>query len=136
MHVPPAAPGFYPAVPPTSPNKIAFELTGMDAVGARGGTDGGWLWHGFLAPGNLTLLTSQWKTGKTTLASVLLARMGTGGTLGGLPVRSGRTVIVSEEHLSLWAMRQERLHMGSHVHLMSRPFGGRPTPAEWSALID
>ena len=26
-----------------------------------------WLWHGFVAPGNLTLPSSQWKAGKTTL---------------------------------------------------------------------
>jgi AAA domain len=35
-----------------------------------------WLWHGFLGPGKVTLLTSQWKSGKTTLVSLLLARMG------------------------------------------------------------
>ena len=34
-----------------------------------------WVWEGFVAQGNLTLLTSQWKAGKTTLASALLARM-------------------------------------------------------------
>ena len=33
-----------------------------------------WLWHGFAARGNVTLLTSQWKSGKTTLLSVLMAR--------------------------------------------------------------
>ena len=33
-----------------------------------------WLWRGYLAHGFLTLLTSQWKTGKTTLLAVLLAR--------------------------------------------------------------
>jgi AAA domain len=32
-----------------------------------------WLWHGYLAAGNVTLLTSQWKSGKTTLLAVLLA---------------------------------------------------------------
>jgi hypothetical protein len=26
-----------------------------------------WLWEGYLAPGALTLLTSLWKSGKTTL---------------------------------------------------------------------
>jgi len=50
----------------------------------------GWVWQGYLAPGSITLLTSQWKAGKTTLLSVLLARMGDGGTLAGLPVRKGR----------------------------------------------
>ena len=38
-----------------------------------------WLWHGYLARGAVTLLTSQWKTGKTTLLSVLLNKLGDGG---------------------------------------------------------
>ena len=44
-----------------------------------------WLWRGYLAPGNVTLLTSQWKSGKTTLLSVLLARRVAGGTLAARP---------------------------------------------------
>src|SRR6202007_2157095 len=44
-----------------------------------------WLWQGYLSPGKVTLLTSQWKSGKTTLVSLLLARMQQGGQLAGLP---------------------------------------------------
>ena len=43
-----------------------------------------WLWHGFLARANLTLLTGMWKSGKTTLLSLLLSRRKTGGSLAGL----------------------------------------------------
>ncbi len=43
-----------------------------------------WLWHGFVARGNVTLLTSLWKAGKTTLISLLLARRKAGGMLAGL----------------------------------------------------
>jgi hypothetical protein len=32
-----------------------------------------WIWHGFIARSNLTLLTGLWKSGKTTLLSMLLA---------------------------------------------------------------
>jgi hypothetical protein len=45
-----------------------------------------WLWHGYLAPAKVTLLSSQWKSGKITLVSVLLARLANGGQLAGLPV--------------------------------------------------
>ena len=45
-----------------------------------------WLWHGYLARGSITLLTSQWKSGKTTLLSILLGRLKTGGDLAGLRV--------------------------------------------------
>ena len=38
-----------------------------------------WLWPGFIARGNITLLTSLWKSGKTTLVSHLLARRKSGG---------------------------------------------------------
>jgi hypothetical protein len=62
-----------------------------------------WLWHGFVAPGNTTLLTSLWKAGKTTLVSMLLSRRKQAGTLAGLLVKPGRTVVVSEEPMSLWA---------------------------------
>ena len=48
-----------------------------------------WLWHGYLAAGNVTLLTSQWKSGKTTLMSVLQSRLKTGGLLAGRPLRPG-----------------------------------------------
>ena len=37
-----------------------------------------WIWHGYLARGATTLLTSQWKAGKTTLVSVLLKQMAAG----------------------------------------------------------
>src|SRR6267154_2518181 len=62
-----------------------------------------WLWQGYLARENITLLTSQWKTGKTTLLAALLAQLNTGGELGGLPVMPGRALIVSEEAPDLWA---------------------------------
>jgi hypothetical protein len=56
-----------------------------------------WLWHGYLGPGRVTVLTSQWKTGKTTLLSLLLARMLEGGELGGRAVAAGKALIISEE---------------------------------------
>ena len=95
-----------------------------------------WLWHGYLAPGNLTLLTSQWKAGKTTLVATLLARLVTGGTLAGLPVRAGRAVVVSEESLEHWQARAAGLHFGQAVGFLCRPFRGKPTPDDWERLID
>src|SRR5436305_12911962 len=65
-----------------------------------------WLWDGFLAPYRTTLLTSQWKTGKTTLVSVLLARRAAGGTLAGRAVKPGRTAVVSEEFHDPWQQRR------------------------------
>ena len=41
--------------------------------------------------------TSQWKAGKTTLATILIDRMRAGGELAGRAVAAGKAVIVSEE---------------------------------------
>jgi hypothetical protein len=95
-----------------------------------------WLWHGYLAAGAVTLLTSRWKAGKTTLLSVLLARLRAGGELAGLPVAAGRAVVVSEEPPALWAERGRRLGFGPHLGFLCRPFRGKPAAAEWEALLD
>jgi AAA domain len=95
-----------------------------------------WLWRGFLAPGQQTLLTSLWKSGKTTLLAILLSRMKDGGELLGLPLRPCRALVLSEENPALWGMRRQRLAFGDHVGLISQPFPGKPTDSDWQALID
>jgi hypothetical protein len=55
-----------------------------------------WLWHGLLAPGKMTLLTSLWKSGKTTLLAHLLARRRHGGDFLGSAVAPGSSLIISE----------------------------------------
>jgi hypothetical protein len=95
-----------------------------------------WLWQGYLLPGAVTLLTSLWKSGKSTLLSVLLARLKTGGMLAGLPVRPGRAVVVSEEPREVWWERGFDLTLDGHVHWFCRPFQGRPTAQQWLDLLD
>jgi hypothetical protein len=51
-----------------------------------------WLWHGYRGRGMVTLLTSQWKSVKTTLIAVLLVRLQHSGQLAGLDVAAGRSV--------------------------------------------
>jgi hypothetical protein len=95
-----------------------------------------WLWHGYLGAGKLTLLTSQWKSGKTTLVSILLARMARGGRLAGLPVSAGRALVVSEEGRTDWDRRCRTLKLGHHVGFFCRPFATRPTMPQWLGMID
>jgi hypothetical protein len=77
---------------PTVPASANFDYATTSDVCARARRQDAdrWLWHGYLAAGNVTLLVGQWKAGKTTLLSVLLARLGAGGTLAGRAVRPGR----------------------------------------------
>ena len=108
----------------------------LDGLRAAAGGRLNWLWRGYLAPGNVTLMTSQWKAGKTTLLAILLDRMRQGGELAGLPVRAGKAVVLSEESPALWTSRSERFDFGRHVCWICRPFRGKPTPAQWLGLID
>jgi hypothetical protein len=96
----------------------------------------GWLWHGYLAPGEVTLLTSQWKSGKSTLLAVLLAHLRAGGELAGLSLRAGKAIVVSEESPAMWYERSQSLSFGDHVCWFCRPFLGKPRPAEWLGLLD
>jgi hypothetical protein len=95
-----------------------------------------WLWQGYLAPGNVTLLTSQWKTGKTTLLALLLDRMKSGGTLAGLPVRAGKALVVTEESTAMWLERSRRFDFARNVCWLCRPFIGKPRESDWLALLD
>ena len=104
-----------------------------EAVAAESKT---WLWNGYLHPGDITLLTSQWKTGKTTLITGLLRNLGAGTPFLGRPTRPARVWVVSEESRSQWGERNRLMPVGTHVHLLARPFRGRPTPEDWDDLID
>ena len=95
-----------------------------------------WLWHGYLARGAVALLTSRWKAGKTTLLSVLLAKLAGGGDLAGERVAAGRAVGVSEEAPGLWVERGRRLGYGPSLRWLCRPFRRPPTPAQWGELIE
>ena len=88
---------------PTGPAACLPPLQwGMTSLRSGAGAGLRWLWHGYLAPGVVTLLSSQWKTGKTTLASVLLSRMKAGGVLAGRALAATRAVVISEEPAAQW----------------------------------
>ncbi len=95
-----------------------------------------WVWHGYLARHALTLLTGQWKIGKTTLLAALLARLGAGGVLAGRRVEPGRAVVITEEGASLWLKRLARHGIGEAASFAFRPFVRKPLPRQWQYLLD
>jgi len=115
---------------------VDFSAPSPDEFRPGAAADVDWLWAGYIAPRRVTLLTSLWKCGKTTLLSILIARMAAGGTLAGRAVRPRRVLVVSEEDQELWAPRCRLLGIGRHARFMCQPFLGRqPTLEEWWALI-
>lgn len=95
----------------------------------------GWIWQGLLAPGQITLMTGLWKTGKTTLLAHLLSRRHTGGSLLGLPVARGPTAVFTEESQAQWLERAGKLALGPDVCFFCRPFIGRPTCTQFDDMI-
>jgi hypothetical protein len=89
-----------------------------------------WIWEGVIAENAITLLSAPEKTGKSTLVSLLLDRRRQGGPLLGRTVRPGRTILCSEEHRLLWALRQPPLDFGPQLEYHN-PIGGNPTPRKW-----
>jgi hypothetical protein len=94
-----------------------------------------WLWDGYLARGTITLLTGNWKVGKTTLLTGLLQRLAAGGQFLGRRCEPARAWVVSEESVRQWVDRVRLMPVGPHAQLLSRPFLTRPTPAAWSDLV-
>ncbi len=114
-------------------DEVSMESVQSDAPPGAGSDD--WLWRGYLKPGDITLLTSLWKTGKTTLLAGILRSLGSGMAFLDRPTRPARAWVVSEESQSQWRERLARMPIGPHVQLIARPFQGRPTPADWDDLI-
>lgn len=123
--------------PATETNKpSSFKLIRFAEVPASAESELRWLWNGYLASRNVTLLTSQWKVGKTTLLALLLAKMESGGALAGQEVAPGKALVISEELPSQWRIRAQRIGMGLNVTGFCRPFVGKPTQEQWVELVD
>ena len=95
-----------------------------------------WLWDGYISRGDVTLLTSEWKTGKTTMLCGFLQNFGTGTPFLGRATRAGKAWVVSEESVAVWRERLTLMPVGPHVQLLARPFPARPTAEQWHQLID
>jgi hypothetical protein len=122
------------ATPPTSASLVPEFMDRLDTPAAPVTTD--WLWHGLIARRNVTLFTSQWKAGKTTLITGLLQQFAAGGTFLDRPVMPAKVLVVSEESRATWADRVKRMPLGPHCRLLARPFPHRPTPEQWDELVE
>lgn len=95
-----------------------------------------WVWDGYLSRGGITMLSALWKSGKSTLLSHLVRAFdGRTTEFAGRAIVPSRVLYVSEEHEELWAERRDNLNIGDHVGMISRPFKGRPSPAEWAVFL-
>jgi hypothetical protein len=95
-----------------------------------------WLWHGYIARGAVTLFSSLWKAGKSTLLAHLLKAMGSPGLFCDLRVQACRVLYITEEAESRWAERRDALQFGDWCHFQIRPFRRKKASwPEWKALL-
>ena len=95
-------------LPPQNDLEVTFQPSDMDQMEvATAESTTEWLWDGYIGRGMVTLLTSQWKAGKTTLLTGLLKQFATGGTFLDRPVMPAKALVVSEESRATWADKDE-----------------------------
>lgn len=79
-----------------------------------------WIWRGWVAVAHITALVAKWKAGKTTLLHHLLCGRQHGGDIAGA-VTPGLTLVISEEHPTLWRMRSASKTIAEHVRFICLP---------------
>lgn len=96
-----------------------------------------WVWMSFLALGYITLLSSVWKAGKSTLLACLLAELANGGILFDRPVCPARAIVLTEEPSRAWRRRRLRFGFSSKsAHFISLcDFRCPPNPENWPSLL-
>jgi hypothetical protein len=125
-----------PATEPRRPARVLDRRLFREQLAQAAGAAKTWLWEGYVAAGMVSLLTSQWKSGKSTLISLLAARMDQGGELAGLPISKGRVAIISEEGPGIWDERASALDLGKHISYFCQPYKNKPTMEEWLELVN
>ncbi|CAN5425185.1 hypothetical protein BH11PLA2_BH11PLA2_44130 [soil metagenome] len=118
-----------------APLTSQLQLVSAESFAASPNPELPWLWDGLLAPGMITLMTSRWKAGKTTLVSRLLKGLTKGETFAGSQLKPAKAVVLTEEPLSLWQHRHQSGEYGPGIQFSCRPFRGLPTPQQWADLL-
>lgn len=120
------------------PNRIlTTEAVTLDKLTAEEGIKS-WVWENYLAKGHITLLSSLWKAGKSTLIRSLLRAMNEGEEFAGQPTTNNNVLILSEETRNEWYDNREffNLDKASNVFLLIRAIKKKPTLKEWIQLVD
>ncbi len=92
-----------------------------------------WLWHGYVAPGCITLIAGRPKVGKSTLAFGVLEALGKGEAFVSLQASQAGVLLLSEERPDTLAEKQRRFNLNGSVDLLMR-HQVRDTP--WSDVVD
>ncbi len=79
-----------------------------------------WLWEGYVAPGNVTVISARPKGGKTTLVFHLLAALMGGRDFLGKATRQGKVLVMSEEPSNLIRRRLANLGLTSDDLLIAK----------------
>jgi len=91
-----------------------------------------WIWPGYVARGTMTLLTSKWKCGKSTLIRHLLRDLHRGGGLVPEPLDDLRVLVMTEETNSQWCRARDAFELDDdRVRILRHEIHARPTLDQW-----
>ena len=92
-----------------------------------------WIWPGYVARGAMTLLTSKWKAGKSTLIRHLLQDLHRGGGLVPDPIDDLRVLVMTEETCDQWCRARDTFDLDDdRVLILRHGIHSRPSAAEWA----
>ncbi len=94
-----------------------------------------WVWPGYIAESSITLLTGQWKAGKTTLLTHLLRDVYGGSGLVDSSIEKP-ILYISEESPSMWSHRREKHNLDPRILFLKRESFQRLNPKGWMELIE
>ena len=94
-----------------------------------------WIWDGYLGQGKITILTSLWKAGKTTLLAELFRSMRSGEPLFGRAVKPAKVIVFTEEDMVQWTNRHKLRPFAESVHFARCLPGQRFTMNDWHDFL-
>jgi KaiC/GvpD/RAD55 family RecA-like ATPase len=94
-----------------------------------------WLWHGFITPGNVTLIASDPKAGKTTLMFYVLGQMRGNLSALGFPTKRANIIYVTEEPRSTILERIETTPYFSLIHNDDIKYRVSEPGLDWSKIL-
>ena len=101
-----------------NPQERRLPFFSVDDLFAETPEEPPWLWHGFLVPSAITLVSGKPKIGKSSLVSALLPRLVAGEPFLGLPTRPTRVVMLTEENRASVRYRLARFGKPAALELL------------------
>lgn len=96
-----------------------------------------WIWENAIAKGHTTILSALFKSGKSTLLRCLLRAMANNEEFIGLPTKTSKVLIITEESKNEWIEKRESFELpeDENIWIWSRPYFTKLKYKEWVDFV-